>query len=100
MTLLAARAAYVSRRPARAFVKAGRAREAGQSRGQRSLSHVGSARRTREQRTGGHGLANTGCVAKEVTDRDPPRPGLGPSCRIGAVCRLPRYRLSVRTYFL
>ena len=63
-----------------------RAREADQSRGQRSLSHLGSARRARQQRTGGHGLANPGCGAAVVTERDPPRPGVGPGCRIWRKC--------------
>src|SRR5262249_26457882 len=55
-----------------------RAREADQSRSQRSLSHPGSARRTREQRTGGHRLAHTRGVETEERHRDPPRPGVGP----------------------
>ena len=33
--------------------------------GQRSLSHLGSARRARQLRTGEHGLANAGCGAAE-----------------------------------
>ena len=48
----------------------------------RSLTHLGSARRARQQRTGGHGLANAGCVAAQVTERDPPRLGVGPDRRV------------------
>ena len=64
-----------------------RAREADQSRGQRSLSHLGPARRAATLRTGGHGLANTGCRAAEVTERDPPRPGVGPDRRFRTASR-------------
>src|SRR5215467_1030317 len=74
MTLPKACAGTVSRRPTRALAKTAEPGKASQSRGQRSLSHLGSARRSHEQRTGGHGLAHAGCVAVEMTERDPPRP--------------------------
>jgi hypothetical protein len=83
MALPQARAAHASRRPTRAFVNPAEPGKPASQGGQRSLSHLGSARRARQQRTGGHGLANADCVAAEVTERDPPRPGVGP-CRLCA----------------